>query len=106
MALLCLCVVGDLLCTGSADKTIGLWRRQSSGELAKVGSIRGHEGPVKCLQASWCRISNGCMVYSGSLDKSIRVWWVPNGLELDGNEQQQQDKCFKDQNEKERVFLR
>ncbi|XP_062208742.1 protein JINGUBANG-like [Phragmites australis] len=105
MAVLCLCVVGDMLCTGSADKTIGLWLRQSSGELAKVGAIRGHEGPVKCLQASWCRVSNGCMVYSGSLDKSIRVWWVPNGF--DGNEQQQ-DKCFKDQNQNEKacVFLR
>ncbi|XP_062187648.1 protein JINGUBANG-like [Phragmites australis] len=105
MAVLCLCVVGDLLCTGSADKTIGLWRWQSSGEITKVGAIRGHEGPVKCLQASWCRVSNGCMVYSGSLDKSIRVWWVPNGLE--GNEQQQ-DKCFKDQNQNEKacVFLR
>uniref|UniRef100_A0A0D9VA59 Anaphase-promoting complex subunit 4 WD40 domain-containing protein n=1 Tax=Leersia perrieri TaxID=77586 RepID=A0A0D9VA59_9ORYZ len=75
MAVLCLCVAGDLLCTGSADKTIGLWRR-AGGELARVGVIRGHEGPVKCIQASWCRVSNGCMVYSGGLDKSIRVWWV------------------------------
>lgn len=110
MAVLCICIVRDLVCTGSADKTIGLWGRQSSGELAKVGTIGGHEGPVKCLQASWCRVSNGCMVYSGSLDKSIRVWWVPGGL--DGNDQQQQqqqDKCFfkdQNQNDKASLFLR
>jgi WD40 repeat protein len=79
MAVLCLCVAGDLVCTGSADKTIGLWRRQTDGGLAKVGVAGGHEGPVKCIQASVCRTSNGCMVYSGGLDKSIRVWWVPNG---------------------------
>ncbi|KAM0905847.1 hypothetical protein ACQ4PT_017138 [Festuca glaucescens] len=79
MAVLCLCVAGDLVCTGSADKTIGLWRRQPDGGLAKVGAVGGHEGPVKCIQASVCRTSNGCMVYSGGLDKSIRVWWVPNG---------------------------
>lgn len=102
MAVLCLCVAGDLVCTGSADKTIGLWRRQASGALAKVGAIRGHEGPVKCIQASWCRVSNGCMLYSGGLDKSIRVWWVPNGC--NGDEQQQQEKDMKDQ--KNRVFLR
>ncbi|RLN23202.1 hypothetical protein C2845_PM07G34540 [Panicum miliaceum] len=104
MAVLCLCIARDLVCTGSADKTIGLWRRQSSGELAKVGAIGGHEGPVKCLQASWCRVSNGCMVYSGSLDKSIRVWWVPGGL--DANDQQrQQDKCTKEQNQNDKASL-
>uniref|UniRef100_A0ACD5XFN5 Uncharacterized protein n=1 Tax=Avena sativa TaxID=4498 RepID=A0ACD5XFN5_AVESA len=81
MAVLCLCVAGDLVCTGSADKTIGLWRRQPDGGLAKLGAVGGHEGPVKCIQASVCRASNGCMLYSGGLDKSIRVWWVPNGDE-------------------------
>jgi len=107
MAVLCLYVVRDLLCTGSADKTIGLWHRQSGGELAKVGVIGGHEGPVKCIQASWCRLSNGCMVYSGSLDKTIRVWWVPGALQHDnGNEQQQQqEKSFKDQNQNEKASL-
>ncbi|XP_006645324.2 protein JINGUBANG [Oryza brachyantha] len=109
MAVLCLCVAGDLVCTGSADKTIGLWRRQQTSDgaaaaaaLVRVGVIRGHEGPVKCIQASWCRVSNGCMVYSGGLDKSIRVWWVPNGWKA--NEQRQQDKDTKDQ--KNCVFLR
>ncbi|KAF8781222.1 hypothetical protein HU200_000691 [Digitaria exilis] len=112
MAVLCLCVVRDLLCTGSADKTIGLWRRQSGGgEIAKVGTVGGHQGPVKCLQASWCRASNGFMVYSGSLDKTIRVWWVPSALDAntDDQQQQQEEKCFKDQNHNDKaatLFLR
>ncbi|XP_008674551.3 protein JINGUBANG [Zea mays] len=108
-AVLCLCVARDLLCTGSADKTIGLWRRQSAGELAKVGVVRGHEGPVKCIQASWCRLTNGCMVYSGSLDKTIRVWWVPGALQHanDKEQQQQQQKDgFKDHKHKASLFLR
>ncbi|KAG8079059.1 hypothetical protein GUJ93_ZPchr0007g6234 [Zizania palustris] len=103
MAVLCMCVAGDLMCTGSADKTIGLWRRQTNGGLARVGVIGGHEGPVKCIQASWCRVSNGCMVYSGGLDKSIRVWWVPNDWNWNqANEQQVNDT----KDHKNRVFLR
>ncbi|KAG6421821.1 hypothetical protein SASPL_118378 [Salvia splendens] len=39
--------------------------------------IEGHHGPVKCLQASPVRVGGGFMLYSGSLDRSIRVWWVP-----------------------------
>ncbi|XP_010232813.1 protein JINGUBANG [Brachypodium distachyon] len=106
MAVLCLCVAGDLVCTGSADKTMGLWRRQTSGGgLARIGAVGGHEGPVKCLQASWCRASNGCMVYSGGLDKSIRVWWVPSGQ--NGDDEQRNEKGTKDDHDhKPRVFLR
>ncbi|EEE55996.1 hypothetical protein OsJ_04746 [Oryza sativa Japonica Group] len=111
MAVLCLCVAGDLVFTGSADKTIGLWRWQTSGDgdgaaaaaLARVGVIRGHEGPVKCIQASWCRVSNGCMVYSGGLDKSIRVWWVPNGWKANEQKQQQENDT---KDHKNCVFLR
>ena len=103
--MLCLCVVRDLLCIGSADKTINLWRRQSGSELAKVGVIGGHEGPIKCIQASWCRLSNGCMVYSGSLDKTIRVWWVPGALQDGNGNEQQQEKSFKDQNQNEKASL-
>ena len=57
-----MCVAGDLVSIGSADKAIG-----------------GHEGPIKCIQASLCRASNGYMVYMSVLDKSMRVWWVSNG---------------------------
>lgn len=77
MAVLCLCSMGEFVCSGSADKSIGVWRRDRGGGLWRVGVIRGHEGPVKCLQASWYSVGEGFMLYSGGLDKSLRVWWVP-----------------------------
>uniref|UniRef100_A0A7N2R584 Uncharacterized protein n=1 Tax=Quercus lobata TaxID=97700 RepID=A0A7N2R584_QUELO len=52
MAVLCMCQMGEFLCSGSADKSIGIWKREAYGKLSKVGLISGHEGPVKCLQAS------------------------------------------------------
>uniref|UniRef100_A0A453GM98 Uncharacterized protein n=1 Tax=Aegilops tauschii subsp. strangulata TaxID=200361 RepID=A0A453GM98_AEGTS len=83
MGVPCLCMAGDLVCTGSIDKTIGLWCRQPCGGLAKVGAVGGQEGPVKCTQASLFRASNGYMVYISGLDKSIRVLCVPNGANGD-----------------------
>ncbi|WJX43671.1 hypothetical protein P8452_30738 [Trifolium repens] len=77
MAVLCMCLMSDYLCTGSADKSIGIWKRESFGKICKVGVIFGHEGPVKCLQGSLSnRIGDGFLLYSGSLDRSVRVWWV------------------------------
>ncbi|XP_051121865.1 protein JINGUBANG [Andrographis paniculata] len=82
MAVLCMCLMGEFLCTGSADKTIRVWRRGAAppgkNGLYKHVIIKGHGGPVKCLQASPVRVGGGFMLYSGSLDRSLRVWWVPN----------------------------
>ncbi|KAL2478361.1 Transducin/WD40 repeat-like superfamily protein [Forsythia ovata] len=78
MAVLCMCLMGEFLCSGSADKSISIWKREINGSLFRTMIIKGHEGPVKCLQASSTRVGGGFMLYSGSLDKSLRVWWVPN----------------------------
>lgn len=78
MAVLCMSEMGEMLCSGSADKSICVWRREREGGLVKQMVMKGHEGPVKCLQASPMRVGGGFMVYSGSLDRSMRVWWVPN----------------------------
>ncbi|KAG4128057.1 hypothetical protein ERO13_D10G253900v2 [Gossypium hirsutum] len=77
MAVLCMCLMGEVLCSGSADKTIGIWKREAYGKLCKIGVINGHQGPIKCLQASPCNVGNGFLLYSGGLDKTVRVWWVP-----------------------------
>ncbi|KAF8376822.1 hypothetical protein HHK36_031509 [Tetracentron sinense] len=74
MAVLCMCLMGEFLCSGSADKSIGIWKREIGGGLCNVGVIRGHEGPVKCLQASPSSVGDGFLLYSGGLDKSMRVW--------------------------------
>ncbi|KAL7604084.1 hypothetical protein Lser_V15G15579 [Lactuca serriola] len=77
MSVLCMCMKGDILCTGSTDRSIRVWKTEVKG-LTKIGVMMGHDGPIKCLQVSPSRIGGGFLVYSGSLDKSIRVWWVPN----------------------------
>ncbi|CAN4080648.1 unnamed protein product [Withania somnifera] len=78
MAVLCMCLMmGEFLCSGSAEKSICIWKREINGGLFKFGVIKGHEGPVKCLQASPGSVGGGFMLYSGSLDKSLRVWWIP-----------------------------
>ncbi|XP_057521914.1 protein JINGUBANG [Amaranthus tricolor] len=80
-AVLCLSLMGEILCSGSADKSICLWRRENlRGGICKVGVIRGHEGPIKCLQASSNCVGGGFLLYSGSLDKSLRVWWVSKDI--------------------------
>lgn len=90
MAVLCVCLVrgGEILCSGSADKSIGIWKREAFGRICKVGFINGHEGPVKCLQASPSSIGGGFLLYSGGLDRSLRVWWVPKQSDADHNKQE------------------
>ncbi|KAJ0611800.1 putative transcription factor WD40-like family [Helianthus annuus] len=77
MAILCMCIRGEILCSGSTDQSICIWKREVNG-LTKIGVVKGHGGPVKCLQASPNSVGGGFLLYSGSLDKSIRVWWVPH----------------------------
>jgi len=88
-AILCLVVVADLVCSGSADKTVRIWRRGSSErEYSCLSVLEGHNGPVKCLAAAVDSCgggdsNSGCgtsyKIYSGSLDCDIKVWqtWVP-----------------------------
>ncbi|KAL4561784.1 hypothetical protein LXL04_033958 [Taraxacum kok-saghyz] len=76
MAILCLCIKDAILCSGSTDKSICIWKREIKG-LTKIGVVKGHGGPIRCLQASPNSVGGGFLLYSGSLDKSIRVWWVP-----------------------------
>ncbi|KAK1266328.1 hypothetical protein QJS04_geneDACA016675 [Acorus gramineus] len=57
------CLMGEFVCSGSTDRTIGIWKREGDGGggFVRLGSISGHEGHVKCLEGS---------AYS------VRVWWV------------------------------
>nr|XP_043612115.1 protein JINGUBANG-like [Erigeron canadensis] len=87
-AILCVKLVKELVCSGSADKTVRLWRRTVGGSYSCLGFLDGHGGPVKCLAFSNDSDSDsdgdgdgrGYMVYSGGLDGDIKVWkvWVPS----------------------------
>ncbi|XP_021733694.1 protein JINGUBANG-like [Chenopodium quinoa] len=81
-AILCLATVDDLIFSGSADKTVRVWRRVE-GSYVCLAVLEGHQGPVKCLTAAADAYyphnsmpSSNYLVYSGSLDCDIRVWQV------------------------------
>lgn len=83
-AILCLVVVDELVCSGSADNSVRIWRRGVDGRnYACLGVLQGHRKPVKCLAMEVDSKSgeNGgdCssyLVYSGSLDCDIKVWQI------------------------------
>ncbi|KAB0401450.1 hypothetical protein E2I00_009234, partial [Balaenoptera physalus] len=68
----CLCVysMGDLLFSGSSDKTIKVWDTCTTYKCQKT--LEGHDGIVLalCIQ--------GCKLYSGSADCTIIVWDIQN----------------------------
>lgn len=86
-AILCLAVVSDLVCSGSADCSVRVWRRGIDKSYACLAVLEGHRRPVKCLTLAFngsCKSSeNGgsdlgssYLVYSGSLDCEIKVWKI------------------------------
>ncbi|KAI3446052.1 hypothetical protein Pfo_002717 [Paulownia fortunei] len=80
LAVLCLAVGGNLVLSGSADNSICVWRRDGGGVHSCVAVLTGHNGPVKCLavekDAGGEDSDKRWIVYSGSLDKSVKVWRV------------------------------
>lgn len=78
LAVLCLSTAGNLVFSGSADKNICVWRREGSVHTC-LSVLTGHNGPVKCLAVEQDKKAAGekkWVVYSGSLDKSVKVWSV------------------------------
>jgi len=77
-SILCLAVVSDLLFSGSADKTIRIWRGADKS-YSCLAVLEGHRGPVKCLTATIDHDNTtdaSYLLYSGSLDCDIRVWQI------------------------------
>lgn len=79
-SILCLALLSDFVFSGSADKTIRIWRGVH-GDYSCLAVLEGHNGPVKCLTATIDRCNNSpsseesnFIVYSGSLDCDIKVW--------------------------------
>ncbi len=66
---------GEVLASGSFDKTVRLWERDSGRELA---CLRGHEDAVNTL--SWS--GDGRVLASGSYDHKVRLWDRDSGREL------------------------
>lgn len=82
LAVLCLAAAGScMVLSGAADKTICVWRRDGPFHTC-VSVLTGHTGPVKCLAVEEDRRlgSRRWIAYSGSLDRSVKVWEVSDGL--------------------------
>ncbi|XP_051146937.1 protein JINGUBANG-like [Andrographis paniculata] len=83
-AVLCLAAAGKLVLSGSADKSICVWRRDDGGTHTCVTVLTGHAGPVKCLavERNVAAVEEEddddkrWLAYSGSLDGSVKVWRV------------------------------
>ncbi|XP_010530374.1 PREDICTED: WD repeat-containing protein 5B-like [Tarenaya hassleriana] len=75
LAVLCLAAAGKSLFSGGADKTVVVWRRE--GRIHTCAAVlTGHVGPVKCLAVAEYTGGGGrrWVVYSGGLDRSVKVW--------------------------------
>ncbi|GKU99057.1 hypothetical protein SLEP1_g11963 [Rubroshorea leprosula] len=79
LAILCLATAGNLVFSGSADTGICVWKRLGS-EHSCLSVLTGHTGPVKCLAVEEDKDAiageNRWILYSGSLDKSVKMWRV------------------------------
>ncbi|KAJ9669939.1 hypothetical protein PVL29_026480 [Vitis rotundifolia] len=79
LAVLCLVAAGNLVFSGSADMGICVWRRLEGGHSC-LAVLTGHNGPVKCLAIEEDIESTAedrrWILYSGSLDKSVKMWRV------------------------------
>lgn len=83
LAVLCLAAAGNLVFSGSADKNVCVWRRDEGGIHTCLSVLTGHTGPVKCIAVEeeendqqQKKSDPRWIVYSGSLDKSVKVWRV------------------------------
>ncbi|XP_073038951.1 protein JINGUBANG-like [Primulina eburnea] len=81
LAVLCLATAGTLVFSGSADTNICVWRKEGDSHIC-LSVLSGHSGPVKCLAAEEekgeysSEFDRHYVVYSGSLDKSVKIWRV------------------------------
>ncbi|MCD9638651.1 hypothetical protein HAX54_022741 [Datura stramonium] len=82
IAVLCLATAGNLVFSGSADTNICVWKREGGDHIC-LSVLKGHSGPVKCMAVEEDHVPTSTtggdgqfILYSGSLDKSVKTWRV------------------------------
>ncbi|XP_057542419.1 protein JINGUBANG-like [Amaranthus tricolor] len=73
--ILCLINVSDYLISGSADRTVRIWRSGFDGEFFCLSVLNGHKKAVKCL-AGKMESDDRILLFSGGLDGEIKIWSV------------------------------
>lgn len=101
LAVLCLATAGSLVFSGSADMAICVWKRTLSNDHTCMTVLSGHTGPVKCLAVekdndAMCN-ERRWILYSGSLDKSVKVWKVAENPAIGHNHNHQPPRLSVDQ---------
>ncbi|XP_024521542.1 protein JINGUBANG [Selaginella moellendorffii] len=77
MSVLSISAARDVVCSGSADRTIRVWRREDERHSCVCVVQDLHSRcPIKSVIVSIEGIVDGCMVYSGGLDGFLKAWWV------------------------------
>ncbi|KAL4581837.1 hypothetical protein LXL04_006369 [Taraxacum kok-saghyz] len=90
LAVLCLAASGTMVFSGAADKKICVWQRDDGGAHKCLYVLNGHTGPVKCLAVEEEERGGGngrCILYSGSLDKSVKIWKMCTQMSPRSNQQ-------------------
>ncbi|KAI3500533.1 hypothetical protein L1887_36355 [Cichorium endivia] len=92
LAVLCLAASGNMVFSGAADKNVCVWQRDDGGLHKCLYVLNGHTGPVKCLAVEQERGGDGggngrCILYSGSLDKSVKIWRLCRQMSPRNNQQ-------------------
>lgn len=59
---------GQVLYSGSCDRSVVVWEADAMGAMVAMDTLRGQTEAVLCLAAA------GAMVCSGSADRTVRVW--------------------------------
>ena len=66
---------GEILASGSDDKTVKLWQLATGQGIC---TLKGHSKPVCAVAIS----SDGELLASGSEDKTIKLWQLTTGLQI------------------------
>ena len=67
---------GNLFFTSSKDRTVKVW--QSCKEIQQVKILKGHQGSVNCMTASFDEV----FLFTGSSDSTIRKWNLGSGAQI------------------------
>ncbi|KAL4188705.1 hypothetical protein AMTRI_Chr08g161760 [Amborella trichopoda] len=73
-AIMCMASSDKIVVSGAADSSVCVWLRGGGHRCLAV--INGHVGPIRGVGLRVDDDDDGFVVYSGSMDGAVKVWWV------------------------------